>query len=253
MKKLDEEYKKACAEETPDLWNRIEAGLLPKTEQAMSHTEPPEAAAAQNTGTQPEAAPAQKAGTQTQAAIRKVWIRYGAFVAAAVMVLVTVPGLLRMKSMNRTSMPDTTGTMMTDTSTMPEMDQFSPAGIQNAAGEEYAEVVQEENTTAADSLQEENTTATDSLQGKEDTESGLEDNVSMVLTVTSVEEFEGYELIGVVNEDSSFETKAELSEHVKKDLAVTVTEGETYLFVLKRDMDRDFPGYHILSAEQTKR
>lgn len=249
MKKLDEEYKKACAEETPDLWNRIEAGLLPKTEQAMPHREPPEAAAAQDTGTQPEAAAAQDAGTQpeaapaqTQATIRKVWIRYGAFVAAAVMVLVTVPGLLRMKSMNRTSMPDTTGNMMTDTSTMSEMDQFSPAGIQNAAGEEYAEVVQEENTTAADSL-----------QGKEGTEIGLEDNVSMVLTVTGVEEFEGYELIGVVNEDGSFETKAELSEHVKKDLAVTVTEGETYLFVLKRDMDRDFPGYHILSAEQTKR
>ena len=72
MKKLDEEYKKACAEETPDLWNRIEAGLPPKTE-------------------------------QTQAAIRKVWVRYGAFVAAAVMVLVTVPGLLHMKQAKNTN------------------------------------------------------------------------------------------------------------------------------------------------------
>ena len=56
MKKLDDEYKKACAEETPDLWNRIEAGLPQKTEQTMSHREPPEAAPAQDAGTQSEAA-----------------------------------------------------------------------------------------------------------------------------------------------------------------------------------------------------
>lgn len=81
MKKLDEEYKKACTEETPDLWNRIEAGLPQKTEQT---------AKAGN-------------GALTQAAIRKVWMRYGAFVAAAVMVLVTVPGLLHMTQVKNTA------------------------------------------------------------------------------------------------------------------------------------------------------
>ena len=98
MKKLDEEYKKACAEETPDLWNRIEAGLPQKTEQTAKEKD----RAAASPQTQSSASKA-GTGTQTQAAIRKVWMRYGAFVAAAVMVLVTVPGLLRMTQAKNTA------------------------------------------------------------------------------------------------------------------------------------------------------
>lgn len=247
MKKLDEEYKKACAEETPDLWNRIEAGLPQKTEQTMSHREPPEAAPAQDAGTQSEAAPAQKPGTQTQAAIRKVWMRYGAFVAAAVMVLVTVPGLLRMTQAkntaenaapisvqdmtaakeNTTGMTDTEG-IAADSADTAFADAF-PGECDDAYSEEA------ENGAAV-----ENSSATEMLPGVS----------SMELKVTAVEEYDGYELVSAVSGDGMFETKAVFPEEVKKKLDFTLTEGEYYTFTLRQDTDKDFPYCHVVAVEQ---
>lgn len=225
MKKLDEEYKKACAEETPDLWNRIEAGLPQKTEQTA------------------------KAGTGalTQAAIRKVWMRYGAFVAAAVMVLVTVPGLLRMTQAkstaenaapmsvqdmtaakeNTTGMTDTEGIAADSTDTA-FADAFSGEG-----DDAYSE--EAENGAAV-----ENASATEMLSGVS----------SMELRVTSVEEHDGYELVSVVSGDGMFETKAVFPEEVKKKLDFTLTEGEYYTFTLRQDTDKDFPYCHVVAVEQ---
>lgn len=225
MKKLDEEYKKACAEETPDLWNRIEAGLPQKTEQTA------------------------KAGTGalTQAAIRKVWMRYGAFVAAAVMVLVTVPGLLRMTQAkstaenaapmsvqdmtaakeNTTGMTDTEGIAADSTDTA-FADAFSGEG-----DDAYSE--EAENGAAV-----ENASATEMLPGVS----------SMELRVTSVEEHDGYELVSVVSGDGMFETKAVFPEEVKKKLDFTLTEGEYYTFTLRQDTDKDFPYCHVVAVEQ---
>lgn len=215
MKKLDEEYKKACAEETPDLWNRIEAGLPQKTEQTAK------------AGT----------GTQTQAAIRKVWMRYGAFVAAAVMVLVTVPGLLRMTQARNTaenaapmSVQDMTAakentTGMTDTA----FAEAFPGECDDAYSEEA------ENDAAV-----ENSSATEMLSGVS----------SMELKVTAVEEYDGYELISAVSGDGMFETKAVFPEEVKKKLDFTLTEGEYYTFTLRQDTDKDFPYCHIIAVEQ---
>lgn len=225
MKKLDEEYKKACAEETPDLWNRIEAGLPQKTEQTA------------------------KAGTGalTQAAIRKVWMRYGAFVAAVVMVLVTVPGLLRMTQAkstaenaapmsvqdmtaakeNTTGMTDTEG-IAADSADTAFADAFSGEG-----DDAYSE--EAENGAAV-----ENASATEMLSGVS----------SMELRVTSVEEHDGYELVSVVSGDGMFETKAVFPEEVKKKLDFTLTEGEYYTFTLRQDTDKDFPYCHVVAVEQ---
>lgn len=225
MKKLDEEYKKACAEETPDLWKRIEAGLPQKTEQT---------AKAGN-------------GALTQAAIRKVWMRYGAFVAAAVMVLVTVPGLLRMTQAkstaenaapmsvqdmtaakeNTTGMTDTEG-IAADSADTAFADAF-PGECDDAYSEEA------KNGTAV-----ENASATEMLPGVS----------SMELRVTSVEEHDGYELVSVVSGDGMFETKAVFPEEVKKKLDFTLTEGEYYTFTLRQDTDKDFPYCHVVAVEQ---
>lgn len=236
MKKLDEEYKKACAEETPDLWNRIEAGLPQKTEQtAKADTEPAKEQA------RAAAAP------QTQAAIRKVWMRYGAFVAAAVMVLVTVPGILRMTQAkstaenaapmsvqdmtaakeNTTGMTDTEG-IAADSADTAFADAF-PGECDDAYSEEA------ENGTAV-----ENSSATEMLPGVS----------SMELRVTSVEEHDGYELVSVVSGDGMFETKTVFPEEVKKKLDFTLTEGEYYTFTLRQDTDKDFPYCHVVAVEQ---
>ena len=236
MKKLDEEYKKACAEETPDLWNRIEAGLPQKKAQtAKADTEPAKE--------QPRAA----AAPQTQAAIRKVWIRYGAFVAAAVMVLVTVPGLLHMTQAkntaenaapmsvqdmtaakeNTTGMTDTEG-IAADSADTAFADAF-PGECDDAYSEEA------ENGAAV-----ENASATEMLPGVS----------SMELRVTSVEEHDGYELVSVMSGDGMFETKAVFPEEVKKKLDFTLTEGEYYTFTLRQDTDKDFPYCHVVAVEQ---
>ncbi len=236
MKKLDEEYKKACAEETPDLWNRIEAGLPQKTEQtAKADTEPAKEQA------RAAAAP------QTQAAIRKVWMRYGAFVAAAVMVLVTVPGILRMTQAkstaenaapmsvqdmtaakeNTTGMTDTEG-IAADSADTAFADAF-PGECDDAYSEEA------ENGTAV-----ENSSATEMLPGVS----------SMELKVTAVEEYDGYELVSVVSGDGMFETKTVFPEEVKKKLDFTLTEGEYYTFTLRQDTDKDFPYCHVVAVEQ---
>lgn len=242
MKKLDEEYKKACAEETPDLWNRIEAGLPQKTEQTAKEKD----RAAASPQTQSSASKA-GTGTQTQAAIRKVWMRYGAFVAAAVMVLVTVPGLLSMTQAKNTaenaapiSVQDTTAakentTGMTDTEGI-AADSADTAFADAFPGEcddAYSE--EAENGAAV-----ENSSATEMLSGVS----------SMELKVTAVEEYDGYELVSAVSGDGMFETKAVFPEEVKKKLDFTLTEGEYYKFTLRQDTDKDFPYCHIIAVEQ---
>lgn len=242
MKKLDEEYKKACAEETPDLWNRIEAGLPQKTEQTAKEKD----RAAASPQTQSSASKA-GTGTQTQAAIRKVWMRYGAFVAAAVMVLVTVPGLLRMTQARNTaenaapmSVQDMTAakentTGMTDTEGI-AADSADTAFAEAFPGEcddAYSE--EAENGAAV-----ENSSATEMLSGVS----------SMELKVTAVEEYDGYELVSAVSGDGMFETKAVFPEEVKKKLDFTLTEGEYYTFTLRQDTDKDFPYCHIIAVEQ---
>ena len=242
MKKLDEEYKKACAEETPDLWNRIEAGLPQKTEQTAKEKD----RAAASPQTQSSASKA-GTGTQTQAAIRKVWMRYGAFVAAAVMVLVTVPGLLHMTQAKNTaenaapmSVQDMTAakentTGMTDTEGI-AADSADTAFAEAFPGEcddAYSE--EAENGTAVA-----NASATEMLPGVS----------SMELRVTSVEEHDGYELVSVVSGDGMFETKAVFPEEVKKKLDFTLTEGEYYTFTLRQDTDKDFPYCHVVAVEQ---
>lgn len=242
MKKLDEEYKKACAEETPDLWNRIEAGVPQKTEQTAKEKD----RAAASPQTQSSASKA-GTGTQTQAAIRKVWMRYGAFVAAAVMVLVTVPGLLRMTQAkntaenaapmsvqdmtaakeNTTGMTDTEG-IAADSADTAFADAF-PGECDDAYSEEA------ENGAAV-----ENSSATEMLPGVS----------SMELKVTAVEEYDGYELVSAVSGDGMFETKAVFPEEVKKKLDFTLTEGEYYTFTLRQDTDKDFPYCHIIAVEQ---
>lgn len=242
MKKLDEEYKKACAEETPDLWNRIEAGLPQKTEQTAKEKD----RAAASPQTQSSASKA-GTGTQTQAAIRKVWMRYGAFVAAAVMVLVTVPGLLRMTQARNTaenaapmSVQDMTAakentTGMTDTEGI-AADSADTAFADAFPGEcddTYSE--EAENGAAV-----ENSSATEMLPGVS----------SMELKVTAVEEYDGYELVSAVSGDGMFETKAVFPEEVKKKLDFTLTEGEYYTFTLRQDTDKDFPYCHVVAVEQ---
>ena len=242
MKKLDEEYKKACAEETPDLWNRIEAGLPQKTEQTAKEKD----RAAASPQTQSSASKA-GTGTQTQAAIRKVWMRYGAFVAAAVMVLVTVPGLLHMTQAkntaenaapmsvqdmtaakeNTTGMTDTEG-IAADSADTAFADAF-PGECDDAYSEEA------ENGAAV-----ENSSATEMLSGVS----------SMELKVTAVEEYDGYELVSAGSGDGMFETKAVFPEEVKKKLDFTLTEGEYYTFTLRQDTDKDFPYCHIIAVEQ---
>ena len=242
MKKLDEEYKKACAEETPDLWNRIEAGLPQKTEQTAKEKD----RAAASPQTQSSASKA-GTGTQTQAAIRKVWMRYGAFVAAAVMVLVTVPGLLRMTQAKNTaenaapmSVQDMTAakentTGMTDTEGI-AADSADTAFADAFPGECDDAYSEEAENGAAVA----NASATEMLPGVS----------SMELRVTSVEEHDGYELVSVVSGDGMFETKAVFPEEVKKKLDFTLTEGEYYTFTLRQDTDKDFPYCHIIAVEQ---
>lgn len=242
MKKLDEEYKKACAEETPDLWNRIEAGLPQKTEQTAKEKD----RAAASPQTQSSASKAGN-GALTQAAIRKVWMRYGAFVAAAVMVLVTVPGLLRMTQAKNTAenaapmsvqdmtaaKENTTGMTNTEGIAADSADTAFADAFPGECDDAYSE--EAENGTAV-----ENASATEMLQGVS----------SMELRVTSVEEHDGYELLSVVSGDGMFETKAVFPEEVKKKLDFTLTEGEYYTFTLRQDTDKDFPYCHVVAVEQ---
>lgn len=242
MKKLDEEYKKACAEETPDLWNRIEAGLPQKTEQTAKEKD----RAAASPQTQSSASKA-GTGTQTQAAIRKVWMRYGAFVAAAVMVLVTVPGLLRMTQAKNTaenaapmSVQDMTAakentTGMTDTEGIAA--DSADTAFADAFPGECDDAYSEE---AENGASVENSSATEIQPGVS----------SMELKVTAVEEYDGYELVSAVSGDGMFETKAVFPEEVKKKLDFTLTEGEYYTFTLRQDTDKDFPYCHIIAVEQ---
>lgn len=242
MKKLDEEYKKACAEETPDLWNRIEAGLPQKTEQTAKEKD----RAAASPQTQSSASKA-GTGTQTQAAIRKVWMRYGAFVAAAVMVLVTVPGLLHMTQARNTaenaapmSVQDMTAakentTGMTDTEGIAA--DSADTAFADAFPGECDDAYSEE---AKNGAAVENSSATEMLSGVS----------SMELKVTAVEEYDGYELVSAVSGDGMFETKAVFPEEVKKKLDFTLTEGEYYTFTLRQDTDKDFPYCHIIAVEQ---
>ncbi len=242
MKKLDEEYKKACAEETPDLWNRIEAGLPQKTEQTAKEKD----RAAASPQTQSSASKA-GTGTQTQAAIRKVWMRYGAFVAAAVMVLVTVPGLLRMTQAKNTA------------------ENAAPMSVQDmTAAKENTTGMTDTEGIAADSA---DTAFADAFPGEcddaysEEAENGAAVEISsatemlpgvssMELKVTAVEEYDGYELVSAVSGDGMFETKAVFPEEVKKKLDFTLTEGEYYTFTLRQDTDKDFPYCHIVAVEQ---
>lgn len=242
MKKLDEEYKKACAEETPDLWNRIEAGLPQKTEQTAKEKD----RAAASPQTQSSASKA-GTGTQTQAAIRKVWMRYGAFVAAAVMVLVTVPGLLRMTQAKNTAenaapmsvqdmtavQENTTGMTNTEGIAADSADTAFADAFPGECDDAYSE--EAENGAAV-----ENSSATEMLPGVS----------SMELKVTAVEEYDGYELVSAVSGDGMFETKAVFPEEVKKKLDFTLTEGEYYTFTLRQDTDKDFPYCHIIAVEQ---
>lgn len=242
MKKLDEEYKKACAEETPDLWNRIEAGLPQKTEQTAKEKD----RAAASPQTQSSASKA-GTGTQTQAAIRKVWMRYGAFVAAAVMVLVTVPGLLRMTQARNTaenaapmSVQDMTAakentTGMTDTEGIAA--DSADTAFADAFPGECDDAYSEE---AENGASVENSSATEIQPGVSSKE----------LKVTAVEEYDGYELVSAVSGDGMFETKAVFPEEVKKKLDFTLTEGEYYTFTLRQDTDKDFPYCHIIAVEQ---
>ena len=241
MKKLDEEYKKACAEETPDLWNRIEAGLPQKTEQTAKEKD----RAAASPQTQSSASKA-GTGTQTQAAIRKVWMRYGAFVAA-VMVLVTVPGLLHMTQAKNTaenaapmSVQDMTAakentTGMTDTEGIAA--DSADTAFADAFPGECDDAYSEE---AENGASVENSSATEIQPGVS----------SMELKVTAVEEYDGYELVSAVSRDGMFETKAVFAEEVKKKLDFTLTEGEYYTFTLRQDTDKDFPYCHIIAVEQ---
>ncbi|MFU2423019.1 MAG: hypothetical protein ACM677_08840 [Bacteroides sp.] len=242
MKKLDEEYKKACAEETPDLWNRIEAGLPQKTEQTAKEKD----RAAASPQTQSSASKA-GTGTQTQAAIRKVWMRYGAFVAAAVMALVTVPGLLRMTQAKNTA------------------ENAAPMSVQDmTAAKENTTGMTDTEGIAADSA---DTAFADAFPGEcddaysEEAENGAAVEISsatemlpgvssMELKVTAVEEYDGYELVSAVSGDGMFETKAVFPEEVKKKLDFTLTEGEYYTFTLRQDTDKDFPYCHIVAVEQ---
>ena len=242
MKKLDEEYKKACAEETPDLWNRIEAGLPQKTEQTAKEKD----RAAASPQTQSSASKA-GTGTQTQAAIRKVWMRYGAFVAAAVMVLVTVPRLLRMTQAKNTA------------------ENAAPMSVQDmTAAKENTTGMTDTEGIAADSA---DTAFADAFPGEcddaysEEAENGAAVEISsatemlpgvssMELKVTAVEEYDGYELVSAVSGDGMFETKAVFPEEVKKKLDFTLTEGEYYTFTLRQDTDKDFPYCHIVAVEQ---
>ena len=242
MKKLDEEYKKACAEETPDLWNRIEAGLPQKTEQTAKEKD----RAAASPQTQSSASKA-GTGTQTQAAIRKVWMRYGAFVAAAVMVLVTVPGLLRMTQARNTaenaapmSVQDMTAAKE-NTTGMTDTEGIAAASADTAFAEAFpGECDDAYSEEAENDAAVENSSATEMLSGVS----------SMELKVTAVEEYDGYELISAVSGDGMFETKAVFPEEVKKKLDFTLTEGEYYTFTLRQDTDKDFPYCHIIAVEQ---
>ena len=236
MKKLDEEYKKACAEETPDLWNRIEAGLPQKTEQTAKEKD----RAAASPQTQSSASKA-GTGTQTQAAIRKVWMRYGAFVAAAVMVLVTVPGLLHMTQARNTaenaapmSVQDMTAAKE-NTTGMTDTEGIAADSADTAFAEAFPGECDDANGAAV-----ENSSATEMLSGVS----------SMELKVTAVEEYDGYELVSAVSGDGMFETKAVFPEEVKKKLDFTLTEGEYYTFTLRQDTDKDFPYCHIIAVEQ---
>ena len=167
--------------------------------------------------------------------------------AAAVMVLVTVPGLLRMTQAkstaenaapmsvqdmtaakeNTTGMTDTEGIAADSTDTA-FADAFSGEG-----DDAYSE--EAENGAAV-----ENASATEMLSGVS----------SMELRVTSVEEHDGYELVSVVSGDGMFETKAVFPEEVKKKLDFTLTEGEYYTFTLRQDTDKDFPYCHVVAVEQ---
>ena len=242
MKKLDEEYKKACAGETPDLWNRIEAGLPQKTEQTAKEKD----RAAASPQTQSSASKA-GTGTQTQAAIRKVWMRYGAFVAAAVMVLVTVPGLLRMTQAKNTaenaapmSVQDMT-TAKENTTGMTDTEGIAADSADTAFAEAFpGECDDAYSEEAENGAAVANASATEMLPGVS----------SMELRVTSVEEHDGYELVSVVSGDGMFETKAVFPEEVKKKLDFTLTEGEYYTFTLRQDTDKDFPYCHVVAVEQ---
>ena len=174
-------------------------------------------------------------------------MRYGAFVAAAVMVLVTVPGLLHMTQARNTaenaapmSVQDMTAakentTGMTDTEGI-AADSADTAFADAFPGEcDDAYSKEAENGAAV-----ENSSATEMLSGVS----------SMELKVTAVEEYDGYELVSAVSGDGMFETKAVFPEEVKKKLDFTLTEGEYYTFTLRQDTDKDFPYCHIIAVEQ---
>ena len=163
------------------------------------------------------------------------------------MVLVTVPGLLRMTQARNTaenaapmSVQDMTAakentTGMTDTEGI-AADSADTAFAEAFPGEcddAYSE--EAENDAAV-----ENSSATEMLSGVSSKE----------LKVTAVEEYDGYELVSAVSGDGMFETKAVFPEEVKKKLDFTLTEGEYYTFTLRQDTDKDFPYCHIIAVEQ---
>ena len=175
-------------------------------------------------------------------------MRYGAFVAAAVMVLVTVPGLLRMTQAKNTN--ENAAPMSMQDMTAAGENTVGMADTEEIAGDsrdtEYADAFSGECDDAY-SEEAQNGTAQENAAVTE----MLPDVSSMELKVTSVEEYDGYELVGVVSEDGTFETKVDFPEEVKKELDFTLTEGEYYTFTLRQDKDKDFPGCHVIAVEQT--
>lgn len=140
-------------------------------------------------------------------------MRYGAFVAAAVMVLVTVPGLLRMTQAKNTA------------------ENAAPMSVQDmTAAKENTTGMTDTEGIAADSA---DTAFADAFPGEcddaysEEAENGAAVEISsatemlpgvssMELKVTAVEEYDGYELVSAVSGDGMFETKAVFPEEVKR-------------------------------------
>lgn len=93
-KNFAEEYKALANEELPDLWNRIEAGLTPKTTALAEEAEDIQ----DNKQTPKETQPAKK---PEKGKVISVLFRYRTVVAAALCVVVILPAAILMGRINR--------------------------------------------------------------------------------------------------------------------------------------------------------
>ena len=170
-KNFAEEYKALTNEELPDLWNRIEAGLTPKTTALAEEAEDIQDINQPPKETHPEEKP-------EKAKVISFLFRYRTAVAAALCVVVILPAAILLGRINRPK-------------SSPEFASDTAAPMNNAATTEMWDDVAEEAAEAAEEPEEFETGAAAAEDMTDGTIADMADALSADMDEAAVKEMQG--------------------------------------------------------------